>query len=142
MKIAAVANIGHSLAGKRGIGLEELSKEKVLLMEDAAPYNVHLRHMLASRRIEIEPFLTLQSTGMAARLVMSGDYISFLPDYTVRDLLAQGKLALLDIKEYDQSQAVQIILHKDKVITPQIRGFEEEAKAVFESILLPKGNIV
>lgn len=65
-----------------------------------------------------------------------------MPDYTVRDLLAQGKLALLDIKEYDQSQAVQIILHKDKVITPQIRGFEEEAKAVFESILLPKGNIV
>lgn len=142
VKIAAVANIGHSLVGKHGIGLEELSNEKVLLMEDAAPYNVHLRHILASRRIEIEPFLTLQSTGMAARLVMSGDYISFLPDYTVRNLLAQGKLALLDIKEYNQSQAAQIILHKDKVITPQIRGFEEEVKAVLESVLFPQGYIV
>lgn len=135
VQIVAVTASGHPLAGKGGINLADLTKHKVILMENSAPYNVNLRRLMAEEGVEIEPILTLQGSGMAASLVEKSDYVSFLPDYTVRKAVDEGRLAVPDILNYEQTQAVQIILHQNKVVTPQIEGFLAEVRSVFDTVL-------
>ncbi|MDD2217993.1 MAG: LysR family transcriptional regulator [Eubacteriales bacterium] len=141
VKIIPIANSSHAFASKAGISLNQLSNNKIIFMEEDAPYSLNVRKFLISEGIEIESLLTMQSTGMAVRLVESGDYISFLPGYTAREAIEQGTIVILDILKFDQTQSVQIILHENKVITPQIEGFLEEAASIFDTMLPTSSKI-
>ncbi|MEA5083626.1 MAG: LysR family transcriptional regulator [Lachnospiraceae bacterium] len=135
VKIVIVASKSHRLASKQSIGLEELCREKFILMEDEAPYSRCFYNFLDTQGIEIKPFLTLQSPRMAMRFILCNNCVSLLPYYTVKEKFESGKLVFLDVPECEQYQTVQIILHKNKFITSHINGFLDEAKSVFDSML-------
>ena len=82
--------------------------------------------------VELKPFLKLQSTDMARRLVERELFLSLLPLYTVQLAVEQGHIRILQIPELKQMQAVQIVIHNNKVITPQVLGFMEEFREVLQ----------
>ncbi len=135
VKIIVVANPKNPLTEKDRVQLTELQEEEFILMEESASYMVHFRRIMADRKIAIHSFLKMQNASMARRLVESGNYMTVLPDYTVRDAVLQGRVRPLHIAEFTQTQAVQIILHKNKAITPQIHGFLEEMRTILQLII-------
>lgn len=135
VKIVIVASRSHYLASKPSIRLEELCREKFILMEDEAPYSRCFYNLIDTNGIEIKPFLTLQSPRMAMRFILCDNCVSLLPYYTAKEEFDSGEIVFLDVPECEQYQTVQIILHRNKLITSHINGFLNEAKSVFDRML-------
>ncbi|MGM9534059.1 MAG: LysR family transcriptional regulator [Intestinibacter sp.] len=134
-KILIVSNSNEPLAMKEEVSIYDISDKDFILMEDTAPYILRFQHCAASYDIEVNPFLKLQSTSMARELVKTGPYLAVLPIYTVSEYIDKGELSIVNIPEFNVVQQVQVVIYKNKVLTPQISGFVEEMKDVLESIL-------
>lgn len=133
--VVIVANPANALAGRESVTMGELASQEWILMEGSAPYSVHFQSTLASRQLEIQPFLKLQSADTARRLVEREPFLSLLPLYTVYSSVREGKLRVLSVPEWKQTQRVQLVLHHSKVVTPQIDGFLQELRDVLGGAL-------
>ena len=117
------ASPAHPLADRKRVTLRELSGSELIMMEKDAPYNRRFESLLAQHQVECEPFLRLPSASAARDLLLGGAYLSLLPWYTVRADVEAGRLKLLSVPEWELTQSVQMVLHRSKVVTPQIEGF-------------------
>ena len=106
-------------------------------MEASAPYSLHFQKALTSRQVEPAPFLRLQSADLARRLTEESRCLSVLPLYTVLEALQAGRLVLLSVPEWALCQFVQLVLHRGKVLTPQIEGMLEELRTALSDIFFP-----
>ncbi|MBQ9662802.1 MAG: LysR family transcriptional regulator [Oscillospiraceae bacterium] len=122
-RIVVVANPANPLAGEGDLDPAVLAQQDLILMESTAPYSLRLQAAMARHRVELRPFLTLQSSGMALRLVEASPYVSVLPAYVVSDAVKAGKICLLSFPTLAIDQSVQVIMHRDKVPMPQFTGF-------------------
>ena len=77
----------------------------------------------------------LESADTARRIVEHGDYLSVLPLYTVKAAAAAGRLTVLNVPEWAHQQSIQLVLHRSKVVTPQIDGLLEEMAAALDAAL-------
>lgn len=130
--VVVIANPSHPFSERHEIKLEELAGQEFVLMEESAPYSVNFQRIMAEHQIELKPFLKLQSTHMAKRLVEREQFLSLLPLYAVQSAVEQGHIKVLQIPELTQMQAVQVVLHNNKVVTPQVEGFMEELRTVIQ----------
>ena len=133
--IVIVANAGHPLARKKSVSLEEVSRQELVLMETLAPYSLEFERVLAQQRLDCDPVFRLQSADTACRLVERESLISVLPLYTVHASVKEGKLCILNVPQWEHQQAIQMVLHRSKVITPQIEGFLQEMTLILSDIL-------
>ena len=117
---------------KKIVKWEDLVDQEFVLMEESAPYSTQFEQVLAEHRISVQPFLKLQSTDMACKLVEKGKYLSILPLYSVKEAVCEEKIKVLKTPGSEQMQAVQIVLSGGKVIIPQIEGWMKELKSVLE----------
>lgn len=102
-------------------------------MELTAPYIVHFLSVMAAQHITLKPFLTLQSADTATRLVSKGNFVSILPLYTVMQASKQHLVHILPIKDFHDTPSIQMVLHANKVMTPQIEGFLQEIRTTIET---------
>ena len=133
--IVLVANPNHPLSQQASISLEDLSGSELIMMERDAPYSQRFENVLAQHHVAYSPFLRLPSANTAKDLILEGRFISLLPLYTVRAYVKTGQLCILNVSEWNASQFVQILLHRSKVVTPQIDGFLSELRTSLEKIL-------
>ena len=151
--VAAVENFGKSdavLGGAIRVGITDSLFE--LLMKPLLPAyharfpkvrvellvdtTVNLTQLL--QQVECEPFLRLPSASAARDLLLGGSYLSLLPWYTVRADVEAGRLKLLSVTGWDITQSVQMVLHRSKVLTPQIEGFLSElSRALADALTQP-----
>lgn len=136
--IVVVSAPANPLANKRIVPLSSLSDEDFILMEESASYTAYFRRILAMNQVECKAFLHLQSADAARRLIERGRFLSVLPLYAVYNSLIEGKLSLLHIEELKQHQYVQLVLHKNKAVSPQVKGFLDEIQAAMHSSLAAK----
>lgn len=137
-EIVIISNSNEPLAMKEELSICDISNKDFILMEDTASYILQFQHCLALHNVEVNTFLKLQSTFMAREFVKTGPYLSVLPVYTVSEYIDKGELNVMNIPEFNIVQHVQIVIYKNKVLTPQISGFVEEMKSVLESIMNKK----
>ena len=77
---------------------------------------------LAHQKLSIRPFLELESTSMVMQLLEHNPYLSVLPRYTARRRAEEGRLVILPVTDCHMEQWSQLVHHRDKVLTPQIRA--------------------
>lgn len=129
--IVLVANPEHPLSQKKKVRPEQLAGQSLILMEASAPYSVGFTEFMESRNMECRPFLRLQSANAACRLVeQEKEFLAVLPEYTVKSAAANGRVRVLPLAEWHYEQYVQLILHRNKVMTPQILGFLTELRDI------------
>ena len=121
--VVVTAGASHPLAGRTKLCPADLSEASFVLMEDTAPYCVQFYRLAAQYRLEPRVFLKLQNADMACRLAAGGGFVSVLPRYTVQPYVNRGELVILPVPELEQRQAIRLILHPGKIVTPQIAGF-------------------
>lgn len=98
-------------------------------------FTIYFKNRMTENDIRFHSFLKLQNPSMACRLVENGNYLSVLPYYSMVKSAEQEKVKILDVNNFSQTQFVQIILHTNKVIIPQIDGFLEELRIILEDVV-------
>lgn len=131
--IVIVANPKHPCAKKKDLKIQDLNEQEFILMENTAPYILNFEHLLFNYDIQIRAFLKIQSPEMALKLVAQQNYLSVLPDYSVKNAINRGEVAELSIPEFSQTQTIQFLIHKNRIPTPQLNGFLQTIKAIYDS---------
>lgn len=129
--VVIVANPAHPLCGKTGLLPQDLRDQDFIMMEDTAPYVLDFEKRLFDEQVQINSFLKVQSPEAALKLIGEANYLSFLPDYSVKKAVQRGEAAVLNVAGFPCPQTVQFLTHKNKVLTPQIEGFVENARSTF-----------
>ena len=120
--IIFVAPAGHPLAGRDSVPLAECLRCPFILTEKGMSYRSQLDAQLAKRSMALNPFLELGNTDVIARLVAQGMGLSFLPEFVVRDQLAQGTIVRLNVEGISVELWRQVIYHKSKWMTPAMQA--------------------
>ena len=121
-EIVLVANKNHPLCKKDKVYMADLPSEDFILMPVKNSYRNLFDEELARRNLEVRPFLELESTYMAIRLLSENPYLSILPRYAVQNCFNNEQLQVLPIEDCQMYEYLQLFYHKNKVITPQIQG--------------------
>ena len=85
-----------------------------------------------------EPFLRLPSASAARELLRAGVYLSLLPwVHGARGRGDRTAACACPSLEWELTQAVQMVLHRSKVVTPQIEGFLPGIEPSAHAVLAP-----
>ena len=109
----------------RLISVEKLCREPFILTEHQASYRYELERNLAQLDLTIRPVLEIGNTETIIHLLKKGMGVSFLPRFTVAELLAEGQLMEMHTRLPMIRMYHQLFCHRGKWITPQLRIFIE-----------------
>lgn len=117
-----VAEVNNPLCNINTISIQELAEHPFILTEKGMSYRRLLDEKLAEMSLEIQPVLEIGSTSLICTLVEQGAGISFLPDYvTEREVLA-GRMAYLNVRDFDIEVWKQLLYHRDKWVSPHMES--------------------
>lgn len=116
-----VASPEYALA-ERQFELSDLPDCGFILTEKDMSYRKRLDELMASKSLEISPFLELGNVDMIRTLVERNCGISFLPAYAVKESLREGRLVRLNVKDANIEVWRQLLYHKNKWVTPQMQA--------------------
>lgn len=122
-KIFFVASVDSPLAGKKRIPMERLLREPLCLTEKGVSYRHTMEQILAAKGYELHPFLEVGNTDVITDILLRNEGISFLPEYVVKDYIADGRLCVLDTECEDVVMWSQLVYHRKKSVTPQMTIF-------------------
>lgn len=124
-KIFFVASAQSPLAGQNGISMDRLLEEPLYLTEQGVSYRYAMEQFLAARGYELNPRWEVGNTDVITRFLLKNRGISFLPEYVVRHELREGRLVVLDTECDEIVMWSQLVRHRKKYVTPQMRQFVE-----------------
>lgn len=125
VKIHFVASARSKFANQANIPLEQLLREPLYLTEKGVSYRYAMEQVLAEKGYELHPFLEIGNTDVIVRFLCQGRGISFLPEYAIRDELKRGQLAVLDTQCPNIVMWSQLVYHRNKCVTEQMKRFME-----------------
>ena len=108
------------LLQKKKIPVERILQEPLYLTERGISYRYAMEQALATAGFAVKPFLEIGNTDVITHFIKQGFGISFLPEYVVKDDVADGRLAVLDVDLPPITMWSQLVYHKSKLLTPQI----------------------
>lgn len=125
-----VTSPSSPLATRKKIRLEELEKYPLILTEKNTGYRRALDIEMAKHSIELLPVLEISRTDIITKLICESDRVSFLPDFVTEKFVAEGKLAYLNVTDFDAHIWKQLIYHKNKWMSEALKAFIDYVKEV------------
>ncbi len=124
-EIIFAASKDHIFAKETGLTIDQIITQPLILTEKDASYRFILEQYLASDDKKLHPFLEIGNTEFIIKLLKQNEGISFLPEFTVRKDMEQGNLTALSMKEFYLRTWRQIVYHKDKWLSREMKAFME-----------------
>ena len=122
--VSFVTAASSPLAKKKTVKFSDLIREPLILPEKSSLYRKMAEEVAAHFDCMLEPAVQINSTAVILRLLKRGLGVSFLPDYLTRPGVQAGELALLPVESWaPQEYFIQLLHHKNKRVTPQMRWF-------------------
>ena len=118
-----VASAQSRLAHQKNIPIGRLLEEPLYLTEKGISYRYAMEQVLAARGFELHPFLEIGNTDVITQFLLQNRGISFLPEYVVREHLESAELVVLETECPKITLWSQLVYHKNKYVTPQMRVF-------------------
>lgn len=118
-----VSSASNPLAMRTGLTLDEVIGHPFISTEKDASYRHLLEQYLTSVGKEIHPFLETGNTEFILDQLRHDLGVSFLPAFVVRHDIKLGRLASLDVKDFQLKVWRQIVYHKDKWVTKEMDAF-------------------
>lgn len=115
-------------AGQKNVKVEDFMDQPFFLTEKNANYRRALDKYLASKNIELTPFVEISDTEFILKMVELNNGMSFLPRFAIEKSVADGHLAIVDVAEPEIYMYRQIFYHKDKWLTREMEEFIRVAK--------------
>ena len=120
-----VSSSSSPLARMKKIPISRLVEEPLYLTEKGISYRYAMEQTLAAAGYELHPRLEVGNTDVITRFLLKNKGISFLPEYVVKDDVAEGRLAILDTECPRIVMWSQLAYHRSKYVTPQMKLFLE-----------------
>lgn len=124
-EVVVMAGGQHPLSKSEHLMLKDIIHEDFILMPKTSNYRHLFDAELARQKLEVHPFLELDGTDMAIRLLENNPYLTVLPRYAAEAQVQSGSIVVLPVEDCHMEQYRQLVHHKDKVITPQIRAIAD-----------------
>jgi DNA-binding transcriptional LysR family regulator len=124
-RIVLVAAPEHPLLARQSVRATHLAGQLLLLTEEGCAYRRKFERVLSARGVTphgIADFASVEAIKQCATLGMG---IALLPEIVVASEIAKGALRVLPWRGPDLSMATHVVWHKDRSITPPMRGFLE-----------------
>lgn len=118
-----VADSNSKFAKRKNLFMKDIINEPFILTEVGQGYRRVFDRELAKKSLEINPVLEIGRTDIITSLLRDSDMISYLPDFVTADLIKQGKLCYLDVKDMNIDIWKQLIYHKNKWMTKAMKTF-------------------
>ena len=64
-----------------------------------------------------------QLSDFIIQLLLKNEFLSFVPQFTVQNQIAQGILTPIPVSDFDLHIWRQIVYHKDKLLTREMKAF-------------------
>lgn len=116
-----VASPQSKIAHKDEVTIDDIRNMPMILTEKGMSYRQVFEDYAARNGLTLEPILEIGDTALICHLVSQNSGVSFLPDFVTEDYVESGKLKRLKLKDFSPEIWIQILYHRDKWITPQIR---------------------
>lgn len=123
--ILFTASRNHPLSGKKELEIDRVILEPIILTEKDASYRFILEQYLAAEGKKLRPYLEIGNTEFIVKMLREQEAISFLPEFAIRKDLEEGLLTTLDVKDFHMRTWRQIVYHKDKWISREMKAFIE-----------------
>ena len=124
-----VTSSDSKFAGKRSLKIEDIINEPFILTEYGQGYRRVFDKELAKKSLEITPVLEIGRTDIITDILTKSRMISYLPDFVTRELVAEGKLVYLDVKDIKIDIWKQLIYHKNKWMSKSLKTVIEYVKS-------------
>lgn len=116
----------HPLAGQRAVPVERLLRERFILTEKGCNYRQVFEHDLLTQGLKLDCATEIGHTGYIIQAVSRQLGIGLLPSFTLQDALAQGTIALIDVKDYHIQLDIQVIYNTQRQISSPLQAFLRE----------------
>lgn len=123
MPIHFVAGKNSHLAGRRGLQVQDLLEEPIILTEKGMSYRRMLDDALSKQSLELRPVLEISRTDIVAKILREGKAVSFLPDFVTQKYVERGELVYLDVTDLKLDVWQQLIYHRNKWISRALETF-------------------
>lgn len=123
----------HELSGKTHISPSDLETYGILLPLPDCPYRILFEQRLLSEGIHIRPVLETDSVSVIKESSLCGAGLGLLPAFAVKKELVYHMLEKINYNT-DFPVYTQLLLHKDKWISPDLKHFLEIAKRHLELV--------
>lgn len=130
-KVRFYAAADNPLVGKKHVSLEEVLACPLYLTERAVSYRRVLEQAICARGLEARPRIECGNTDLLIRVTSQTAGVTFLPEHATRAAARAGLLAPIDVDLEPLDLWHQMVHHKNKVVTPQMRLFMDLVSARF-----------
>ena len=129
VEMCFVANVNSVFADKKGILIKELADNPFILTEKGMGYRRFFDRELAKKSIDITPVLEIGRTDIIIKLLQENEEcISYLPLFTVENVIREKRLVCLDVVDMKTDIWKQLIYHKNKWLSNSKKAFLEYVK--------------
>lgn len=118
-----VAAAGHPLTMGEDVTLTDILAQPLILTEKGMSYRRSLEIAVISEELELCPVLEIGNTDVIVNLVENNAGVSFFPEYIIEKQLDAGTLAVIPCSLETEPVLIQLVYHKDKLLTPQMKVF-------------------
>ncbi len=118
-----VTSASSYLATMKNLSICDIINQPFILTEKKMGYRRVFDEKLATMSLEINPVLETGRTDIITTSLEKGIGISFLPDFVTRKMVDNGKLAYLDITDFEITIWKQLIYHRNKWISRHFEAF-------------------
>lgn len=123
--IIFAASTDHPYAKQSELEIDQVITQPMILTEKDASYRFILEQYLAVDGKKVYPFLEIGNTEFIIKLLRNNAGISFLPAFTIHRDMEEGILTALKMKDFHIRTWRQIVYHKDKWISREMKAFIE-----------------
>lgn len=118
-----VVSATHPLAQKKSVRLKDLFDYTFIVTEQDGICYTMLRKLAILHGFTIHHNFIIDALNALLMLLVQSESVSFLPEYYISAEIKDGSLKILDVEDMEpQIYYSQILFHKDKWITPYMRG--------------------
>lgn len=123
--LVIVCNPDHPLANERSILFEQLLNEDILLREENSGTCIALQNYLNDKHFKIKARMRFNSNEAIRQGVINSLGIALLSMYVVQDDVKEGRLVVLDVKDFPLKESWNFIHHDKKHFSPIVKLFKE-----------------
>lgn len=122
-RILLVAAPEHPLLARKTVRPRDLAGQLLLMTEEGCAYRREFERALSARGVQphaVADFASVEAIKQCATLGMG---IALLPEIVVAADLARKTLVVVPWRAPDLSMPTHVVWHKDRTMTPAMRGF-------------------
>jgi DNA-binding transcriptional LysR family regulator len=140
--LGIVAAPAHRLSRRKRMKLSELADESFIVRERGSGTRAAMERFFAANRVKLRSSMEMASNESIKQAVIAGLGLGFLSLHTVRNELAWGQLALLDVEGLPVERRWFVVRRLSRRLAPAAQEFAAFLEREATALINAEGNLL